>query len=211
MTENTKNTGMTLLLPEEYFTKALIKRGTTEIYKTLTVKPGTIVFRGDFTEKKIPSGKYPVFFGDKKSALIYTRGSPEKLSAYKFTKSPKLFDLCYENLVEMITDETLTEEEHAALEMYLNMGINSEGTKFPYIIPVEFLKGKENMNAKLYLNRRILNMICRKGYDGWLCLPGQIIQRNLVGFSKNGERKYRFNPYNPEIALCHWEKFMESY
>ena len=62
MTENTKNTGMTLLLPEEYFTKALIKRGTTEIYKTLTVKPGTIVFRGDFTEKKIPSGKYPVFF-----------------------------------------------------------------------------------------------------------------------------------------------------
>ena len=199
------------MIPDEYFTKGLIKKIASKTYKTLTVKPGTVVFRGDFTEKKIPSGKYPVFFGDKKSALIYTRGAPEKLSAYKFTKAPNLFNLCYENLVELLTDETLNEDEQAAIGMYLNMGVNSEGTEFPYIIPVEFLKGKENMNAKLYLNRRILNMICRMGYDGWLCLPGQIIQRNLVGFSENGERQYKFNPYNPEIAVCNWATFMEPY
>ena len=208
MSGNIKNA---LLISDEYFTKGLIKKTVSKTYETLTVKPGTIVFRGDFTEKKIPSGKYPVFFGDKKSALIYTRGAPEKLSAYKFTKAPKLFNLCYENLGELLSDETLTEDEQSALEMYLNIGIDSEGAKFPYIIPVEFLKGKENLNAKLYLNRRILNMICRMGYDGWLCLPGQIIQRNLVGVSENGERKYNFNPYNPEIAICNWASFMEPY
>jgi hypothetical protein len=201
-----------LLLPESYLEKGVIKKGrkVAELpLNTLTLNIDLVIYRGDHTEKKVPSGRHPVFFGDKQSAMIYTRGASEKLSSYIIVNQPNLFHLSYANLLALSECEELTGDELAALEMYLQIGETSEGESFPYIIPVGYLKGKENMEAKLYLNRRILNMVCRLGYDGWIALPGEIIQRNLVSFNKEtGEVKYKFNNYNPEVAICHWDQFL---
>ena len=201
-----------LLLPESYSGKGLIKKGIKVAklgFATLTLNIDLVVFRGDHTQKKVPSGKHPVFFGDKQSAMIYTRGAPEKLSSYKVVNQPNLFHLSYENLADLFSYEELTADEMAALEMYLQIGETADGTPFPYIVPVGYLKGKENFDAKLYLNRRILNLVCRLGYDGWIALPDEIIQRNLVSFDKEtGEMTYKFNPFNPEIAICHWDRFL---
>jgi len=201
-----------LLLPESYSDKGVIKKGTNVAklgFATLTLNIDLVIYRGDHTEKKVPSGRHPVFFGDKQSAMIYTRGTPDKLSSYKVVNQANLFHLSYENLVELLSCQELGADEVAALEMYLQIGETVDGETFPYIVPVGYLKGKENLNAKLYLNRRILNLVCRLGYDGWIALPGEIIQRNLVSLNKEtGEMKYKFNPYNPEIAICHWDRFL---
>lgn len=198
--------GKELLIPGNYFSKGLVKKG---LANTLSLAKDVIIFRGDHTEKKVPSGRYPVFFSDKRSASVYTRGAPEKLSSYKVIKSPKLFHLSYENLIALFSED-LDVDEVAALKMYLNVGETEDGKKFPYIVPVGFLKGKENINAKLYLNRRILNIVCRLGYDGWIVLPNEIIQRNLTMNKNTGELNYTFNPYAPEIALCHWAEFLTA-
>lgn len=202
-----------LLVPDVYSKKGVIRKGikvANRPLKTLTLNIDLVIFRGDYTEKKVPSGKYPVFFGDKQSAMIYTRGAPEKLSSYKVVNQPNLLHLSYINLIALSDCGELDKDELAALMMYLQIGLSEEGTEFPYIVPVAYLKGKENFDAKLYLNRRILNTVCRLGYDGWIALPDEIIQRNLVSVDKEtGEMKYKFNRYNPEIAICHWDRFLK--
>lgn len=180
-------------------------------YDIMTINKGSIIFRGDHLEKKAPSGKHPVFFGDIESAKIYTRGDLGKISAYKIKKRPILFHLSYENIIRLSSDERLEDDDKAALKMYLNIFKDEEGNKIPYIVPVEYLKGEENINAKLYLNRRILNLICRMGFSGWIALPDTILQRNLVRILKSGKREYALNPYNPEIALCNCYEFVEEY
>jgi len=203
------NNSKILNLPEDYARPDIIKpNASAGAYTTLTVSVGSVLFRGDHTQKKIPSGRYPVFFGDKQSATIYTRGAPEKLSSYKVIREPNLFHLSYQNLVELLEDPTLSEEEAASVGMYLNITEDDDGNMIPYIIPVAFLKGKENIEANLYLNRRILNLVCRLGYDGWIALPDEIVQRNMFGVNAEGKPKYRLNPYNPEIAICHWNTFL---
>jgi hypothetical protein len=202
-----------LNLPEDYRRSNIIKATNSgepnAKYDTLTISVGSILFRGDHTEKHAPSGRYPVFFADKQSATIYTRGAPEKLSSYKINSEPRLFHLSYKNLANLMEDPRLSEEESAALDAYLNVTQDKDGNIIPYIIPVAFIKGKANVEAKLYLNRRILNLVCRLGFDGWIALPDEIIQRNTISINAKGKPTYRLNPYNPEIAICHWNTFLE--
>jgi len=202
-----------LFSSENYSDKNIIKVVESDRipYDIMTISKGSIIFRGDHLEKKAPSGKHPVFFGDIESAKIYTRGAPEKISAYKIKNHPILFHLSYENIIRLSSDERLGPEDLEALEMYLNFTTDEEGNEIPYIVPVEYLKGKANMDAKLYLNRRILNLVCRMGFSGWIALPDTILQRNLVRVRNSGEKEYALNPYNPEIALCNCYNFVEEF
>ena len=179
-------------------------------YTRFTVKPGTLLFRGDHEQKMIPAKEVPIFFSDAVSALIYTRGQPDYLSAYKIKKQPTLFQLSYANLTQLLlNDKRLTDEEHHALNKYLEISKHVP----PHIIPVQFLK-KENAEGvhKLYLNRRILNIICRLGYDGWIALPDTLLQRNMDTeyYKMTGKLRYKLNIYNPEIAICKWDTFLDS-
>ena len=179
-------------------------------YKTYTIKIGTKIFRGESASGKIPSTEFPAFYSDIISASIYTRGVKTNLHIYEVIKQPNLFHLSYENLINLFeNDKRLSEEERSALDNYVQV---SE-TNPPYIIPVMFLK-KENAEGEfpLYLNRRIINLICRLGYDGWVSLPETLLQRNLdtVYYKKTGIMKFNLNFYNPEIALCKWDLFLKA-
>jgi hypothetical protein len=196
--------------PENYNDqKIIIPQKNRDTYNTYTIKTGTQIFRGDHDAKKLPSTEVPAFFTDVISATIYTHGDPNKLSGYTVIKQPNLFQLSYQNLITLFDeDKRLTEEERTALNIYVQVSKSSP----PYIIPVFFMK-PENAQAehKLYLNRRILNIICRLGYDGWVALPETLLQRNMdtAHYKTTGEIRYKLNPYNPEIAICNWSAFLE--
>jgi len=195
--------------PADYNNKSLIitQPGRDSRYAIATLFKGVVLFRGENTDRREPGREFPAYFGDMVSASIYTRGDPEKLFAFRVKRAPKLIELSYETLANLIDDPRLTEEEQAVLKQYLQVD-----DKTLYIVPVSFFK-KEDAEGenKLYLNRRVLNLICRLGYDGWVAMPDALIQRNLdIGYYKaTGHMRYRLNPYNPEIAICHWTDFLE--
>jgi hypothetical protein len=188
----------------------IIPRRNDTPYKTYTIKQGVKVFRGESAAGKIPSTQFPAFFSDIISASIYTRGVKENLNIYEVIKQPNLFHLSYENLISLFdNDKRLSEEERNALDNYVQVSDENP----PYIIPVMFLK-KENAAGEfpLYLNRRIINLICRLGYDGWVALPETLLQRNLdsAHYKKTGIMTFKLNFYSPEIALCKWDNFLKA-
>lgn len=195
--------------PADYNNKSLVisQPGRNATYVVKTLHRGLILFRGEHTDRKEPGREVPAYFSDMVSASIYTRGDPKRLFAFRVKKTPKLIELSYETLVGLIQDERLTDEERAVLDQYLQI----DGD-IPYIIPVGFFK-KEDADGehKLYLNRRVLNLICRLGYDGWIVMPDSLIQRNLdtAHYKETGRIRYRLNLYNPELALCKWAEFLE--
>lgn len=197
--------------PDNFNNKDIIVpfKNNKETYKCFTIKVGTKIFRGDHERKVLPSTEVPVFFSDMISATIYTRGDLSKLSGFRVKKQPKLFQLSYENLVKMFDeDDRLTKEEKTALDIYLQVKDDLP----PFIVPVFFLKPENAQGEhKLYLNRRILNCVCRLGYDGWIAMPDTLLQRNLdqAYYKETGKTRFRLNVYNPEIALCKWTDFID--
>ena len=207
----TTPTAPVLLSPDDFINpNYVIEQPGRNDYMVVTLMEGLQMFRGDHTGKKIPSGKVPAFFADAMSAYIYTRGDSKKLSAYVVKKQPKLFVLSYKNILKLIDETRLEEEEKAALEQFLQVDADR---KIPFIVPVGFLKKEDAMGEhKLYLNRRILNIVCRLGYDGWIAMPDTLIQRNMDArhYKETGQLRFKLNPYNPEIAICIWATFLDA-
>jgi hypothetical protein len=197
-----------LLKPDDFMNEKIIHEiPDSGAYTVASIKPDTVIYRGDHRGTKIPTGNVPVFFADKQSATIYTRKDETKMYSYKIIKTPRLFVLSFPSILELAEDERLNAEERAALEAYLN--ISEDGV--PYMIPVGFLN-KENAAGEhpLYLNRRIVNIICRLGYDGWVVFPDSLIQRNMDTkyYMETQKVRYVLNPYNPEIVICKWDEFV---
>ena len=208
----TTPTAPVLLSPDDFINpNYVIEQPGRNDYMVVTLMEGLQMFRGDHMGKKIPSGKVPVFFADAMSAYIYTRGDSTKLSAYVVTRQPKLFVLSYKNILKLIEEESrLEEEEKAALEQFFQVDVDR---KIPFIVPVGFLKKEDALGEhKLYLNRRILNIVCRLGYDGWIAMPDTLVQRNLDAqhYKATGEVRFKLNSYNPEIAICKWATFLAA-
>ena len=207
----TTPTAPALLSPDDFTNpNYVIEQPGRNTYQVVTLMEGLQMFRGDHKGKKIPSGKVPVFFADAMSAYIYTRGDSKKLSAYVIKRAPKLFVLSYKNILKLIDETLLEDDETAALEQFFQVDIQQ---KIPFIVPVGFLK-KEDATGEhpLYLNRRILNIVCRLGYDGWIAMPDTLIQRNMDTqyYKETGQLRFKLNPYNPEIAICNWATFMDA-
>jgi len=151
---------------------------SNDYYTTATFNIGISIYRGDkyIKKQRIHTETVPVFFSDKKYALVYTPDrDPYYLTKFIFKTQPNLFVLSYENLDLLKKDTRLTSEEHAALNLYYT---NNGSTQ--YIWPVGFLHVEDiKQKHKLYLNRRITNLICRLGFDGWVSKKGTITQKNL--------------------------------
>ncbi len=173
-------------------------------YKTRTVPKQLVVFRGG---QEAPSASVPAFFGDRTTIDKYLRNKPENLWTFRFVERPRLFELSYPNLIKLFDEDArLTDLERSALDAYL---VVSE-TSMPYVWPVTFLSAADKA-ANLYLNRRILNIVCRLGFDGWIVMPDSLVQKNidLAHFRETEEIRYALTVYEPEIALCEWTSFLE--
>jgi len=148
-------------------------------YDTGSYNIGVTIYRGDKIMKKQnahDSAGVPVFFADKKHALVYTPDyDPKYLKEFTFKKMPTLFVLSYNNLDVLKKDVRLTAEERDALNLYYNTNNVDK-----YIWPVGYLHKEDAfLQHKLYLNRRIANILCRLGFDGWVSEKGTLKQKNL--------------------------------
>ena len=151
---------------------------SNDYYTTATFDIGISIYRGDkyIKKQRIHTETVPVFFSDKKYALVYTPDrNPYYLTKFVFKTQPNLFLLSYENLDLLKEDVRLTDEERAALNLYY---IHNGSVQ--YIWPVGFLHVEDiKQKHQLYLNRRITNLICRLGFDGWVSKKGTLKQKNL--------------------------------
>lgn len=175
-------------------------------YELLALKKGGLWYHGSRTNA--PSTAVPAFFSDLSGASIYAGHNRKKIATYRVKEKARLFVLSYKNLATMLDDPRLTEEEVLTLDRYLQ--IQERGP--PYIIPIDFLK-RENIEGehKLYLNRRMANLICRLGYDGWIAFPGTLLQRAIdkLHLQETGKIRFYLADYNLELMLCKWNLFLE--
>ena len=184
--------------------------------KGFTLKLGSILVRNDRGGAKAPSTEAPAFFGDAISTRIYGANHKNPTSHYKVTKQPCLFPLDAMPLMALAQGQfgKITKEEELTVIAYIDPPVNEQTTYPPgfseeddaVIQPMGFVtrKNLEEFKAKgqgLYINRKLANLVCRLGFDGWIALPGALYQwvpsRNAVV------------PYAPEIMICKWDDFME--
>jgi hypothetical protein len=190
----------------------LLKKGEPYIFShlgkiieidTLVIPEGTILYRADPEGSKKSEGKFPEFVGDKKSASEYAWGDiplSEQLSTYKVLKDLRFIDWNYDNILKIKDHPKLTKKERRVFEYYFNKQTKFKEDK--YVSPLGFLNGsflhgvskyktEERFN---YINRLVINIICKLGYTGWIVKPGSLLQyhkdMNLV------------IEYDPEIVIC---------
>jgi hypothetical protein len=178
-------------------------------YDIVKLRKNVCLYRGGIRA----SPDVPAFFGPLPTALTYSRGNDTTVYGYVIKKEPRLFVLSYRNLIKLFDEDTrLTPVEKVALDNYL---VVSE-TAPPYVVPVAFLFPEDLPSPDrpngMILNRRILNLICRLGYDGWVVRPRTLIQRNLDTAYKQatGKDRFEFNMYRGEITLCSWGDFAQE-
>jgi hypothetical protein len=182
----------------------------------LTLKLGSILSRNDRSGAKEPSTEVPAFFGDSQSIRIYGANHENPTSRYRVVKQPRLFILDGIHLIAMFKRAfgPITKEDELTIMAYISPPLNEKTTYPPgfdeehdlVIQPTGFVTREDLENYKahgkgLYVNRKMANLVCRLGFDGWVALPGDLYQwvpsRNTVA------------RYAPEIMLCKWDTFME--
>lgn len=179
--ENDKNY---LQYPEEFLNYVNIYKIDDDYeFIEATISENILIFRGDRVISAKHNENVPIFLSDVESSLIYTRDNDmDKLSAFKIIKKPKLFLLCNSNLLllkNFINNEDsslsiiFSDEEKSTINLYYNDSKINENYTGPHIYPAGFLhKSDALLEYPLYLNRRMIDIICKLGYDGWVSLLG---------------------------------------
>jgi hypothetical protein len=167
---------------------------------------GSILLRKD--RMGIASTDVPAFFSDLESIAVYSGNT----SYYKVKQQPRLLLLNPQTIMDLY-ERAKTKEDQLTIHAYMNPPINEKtvysvefNEKDAIVQPTGFLSRKDLDEYKtnghgLYINRRMANLVCKLGYDGWLVMPGALYQyvpsRNAVV------------PYAPEIMLCAWNNILE--
>ena len=175
-------------------------------YAVVTLPSGSTIYRADKTGKKSPSERVPNFFSDKLSIKPYTGDIGETaISSYTTKKDLKPFVLIYENIINLAekSDKTI---QKFVYETYLAQGkIDGETI---YILRPTIPSDK----VGTYANRRFAEIVCSKGYDGWIAFPDMLEQLNInmEHFRKTKQVLLNvINPYAPEIVICKWKDTMD--
>jgi hypothetical protein len=177
-------------------------------YAVVTLPSGSTIYRADKTGKKSPSEGVPNFFSDKLSIKPYTGGKPETISSYTTNKPLNLFVLEYSNIFKLAenSDKTIQEFVYGT---YLAKGeIGGE----PFLILKPTVPVVKEGKVEAYANRRFAEIVCSKGYDGWIAFPDTLEQLNInmEHYKKTGEIRLNvINPYAPEIVICKWKDTMD--
>ncbi len=176
--------------------------GETIRLPTITVPEGTILYRGDHKGPTVPKNTMPAFFGNRSSAMVYTRNAKNKgLTSYTVNTPIRLLHLNLNSARDFYYHPKLTNDDRKYVQMWYRKEI-------PAVLPV-FPLGKAGADGYTpYLNRRIAEIVCSIGLDGWIVMPWSMEKRRgLLDFSILTRQTRK---YTPEIMLCSWTKFMSQ-
>ncbi len=178
----------------------------TLVFPTLEIPEGTRVHRADAKGATIPSTDVPAFFGNMKSIQVYSRGNPQAFSSYTFHKPCELIQFDYTTLQNLLSHPGLSHDDKESLLQYFN---REEGYVNPISVTEE--NKKEFLNAKgakplKYLNRRVADILCSLGFDGWIVQPYNPGKRQ--GMIQYVPSKKVLAPYAPEFMLCKWDEYL---
>lgn len=203
------------LTPEMYSSCVTINQDVGEASLTL----GSTILRNDRGGAKLPSTDVPAFFGDKETIGVYSGtknvgARNATTSYYTVKKQPRLLLLTPQTIMDLY-ERVKSKEDQLTIVAYIDPPVNEKTTYSPsfdqekdgVVQPMGFLTQKDLYEYKekgqgLYINRRMANIVCSVGYDGWLVMPGALYQyvpsRNAV------------TPYPPEIMLCKWNNVLDK-
>jgi len=190
--------------------KVFKEKGGPEL-PTIHLPVGSVIYRADHGGAKEPSSEVPAFFTNRGSTRAYRRKQAGTLSSYVVTKEARLFDMNLNSLVKL--DEYLTtDKENEIFGNYLvdvggHLAVNPS-----YFTPDDLAEYQTKKVAMPnYLNRRMAEIVCRLGFDGWVVKPYDfdrktgLLQLSLMLLAAG---KDPLIEYTPEIMLCNWKGHM---
>lgn len=182
--------------------KIVVKEKSAYMQKTITtlvLPAGSVIHRHDHKGAVAPSEAMPAFFGNATSTRVYGRGNPEAMSSYKIKRDVVLLHMNFTNLLTVA--QTLDGEEEELMSNYLQ-----ERNGQWFVVPTIPVGRPDAAGHIPYLNRKIADIICSMGFDGWVVKPFNKTKREgLLQFSI----VHGIVPYSPEILLCKWSDVAE--
>lgn len=169
--------------------------GPIDIPQTLTtfqLPTGATLHRYDEGGAKEPASEMPAFFGNRTRTRVYARAGKNTakanaaLSSYTVTTPARLFDLNLNNLAALFNHPDLSEAEQKILRAYIKypeddipefersiFPIYARYAKYPvtHVRPALPIGPKNEKGYQPYLNRKMADLICKLGFDGWVARP----------------------------------------
>jgi hypothetical protein len=188
------------------------KKGSGPKIPTIVLPVGSVIYRADHAGAKEPSSEIPAFFTNRGSTRSYRRGKAGTLSSYTVTKEARLFDMNLNNLMKL--RPYIRSAKNREVFGYYFIEVGGEWAVNPsYFTPDNLAEYQAKKVAyPNYLNRRMAEIICRLGFDGWVVKPYDfdrrtgLIQLSLV-LLEAGEADPLVE-YTPEVMLCNWKEHM---
>ena len=189
-----------------------LKKGAGPALSTIVLPAGSVIYRADHAGAKQPSGEVPAFFTNRGSTRAYRRKAKGTLSSYVTTKEARLFDLNINSLFDLRPYIT-KEKDREVFENYLIKVGGHWAVNPSFFTPSDLAEYQEKAKEGAfpnYLNRRMAELICRLGFDGWVVKPYDfdrktgLIQLSLTLLAAGEDPLIE---YTPEVMLCGWKEF----
>lgn len=187
------------------------KAGGPEL-PTIVLPVGAVIYRADHAGARQPSGDVPAFFTNRGSTRAYRRKAKGTLSSYVTTKEARLFDMNLNSLFELRPYIVDNEKDREVFQNYMIEVGGHWAVNPSYFTASDLAEYQEKTVAyPNYLNRRMAEIICRLGFDGWVVKPYDsskktgLMQLSLALLAKGKDPLVK---YTPEVMLCGWKEFM---
>lgn len=224
-----------------------VKGYTTRVFKgeppfTMYRGDRTMLDSGEVVPDAKPgSTKVPLFLGDLQSIRIYARippGSPNvdprAISRYIFKGRPTLFEMSAANLEKLLSEPDIEPQFKDYYFAYVKPSQFPKAAEQPpadlivdamnpplakgYPVVTPNLQSLDPKLPSIYFNRMLAEILCKKGFDGWVLLPGTLLQRfplrsyamNPLQYAKDMNSrsiKFFYTPHPPEVMICKWDSF----
>lgn len=163
------------------------------------------IYRADRDGAREPSERVPAFFTNIVTTRgIYSHGKNGTISSYIVKKPARLFHMNLNSIIDLyfyIMD--LYDKDEVNKLKYKMLLENYYNPEELVVNPTGYMEGDTFPN---YLNRRMAQMICHLGFDGWVVKPFN--PEKKTGLKQWGVLS-GVNDYPPEIMLCRWKSFMD--
>ena len=178
---------------------------------TIVLPAGAELYRADHAGAKEPGADVPAFFTNRGSTAAYTRGAKGALSQYVVKKEARLFHMTLNSIFRLMP--LLANRDD--IEVLMTYFDPEEAVVNPSGFTPKNLATYRANTSKFpnYLNRRMAEIICRLGFDGWVVKPyneGKRTGLAQLSYYKDSDKvKTRIVAYTPEIMLCRWKEILD--